>query len=281
MGKAIFLCAINNVHSGSCNEDCKFCTQSVKYKAKIERYTFKPIERVVEEAKQARANGAVGYCLVTAGKGLDDTKVEYIAKAARAIKKEAGDLKLIACNGTASKEQLRHLKQNGIDSYNHNLETSEAYYPAICTTHSWQERYQTCEHVKSTGLWLCTGGIFGMGESKEDQDSLLSAIVSLDPESVPLNFFHPNEALPLKGCSVEVGEALRIIKKASALLGQERLLMVAGGRERLFGGFEKEMFEAGANAIVIGNYLTTKGAPAKKDRAMLQSLGYEVVARCD
>jgi biotin synthase len=269
------------VLSGTCNEDCKFCTQSVKYKANIKRYYFKPIEQIVIEAKRAKGSGALGYCLVTAGKGLDDKKVEFIAKATRAIKKEIKNLRVIACNGTASKEQLRYLKENGVDSYNHNLETSREYYKKICTTHSWEERYETCQNVKEVGLSLCVGGIFGMGESREDRDSLINSIISLKPDSVPLNFYIPNPALPIKSRNISYKEALDIIKKTRELLGDNRLLMVAGGREQLFNGHEKEMFEAGANSIVIGDYLTTKGNSVSKDIVMLKQIGYGVALDCN
>ncbi len=279
--KQIFLCAINNILSGTCKEDCKFCTQSVRYHADIERYSYKSIEQIVEEARQAKANGALGYCLVTAGKGLDDKKVDFVARAAQAVKSEVEGLNLIACNGTATKEQLVYLKEHGIDSYNHNLETSERYYPEICLTHAWRERYETCENVKSVGLALCSGGIFGMGETAEDREDLLEAIASLQPESTPLNFYHPNPALPIQTRNIELEEALEIIRKAHALLGGERLLMVAGGRELLFSGQEEKMFEAGANAIVIGDYLTTSGAAPRKDQKMLEKLGYEVATSCD
>ena len=279
--KEIFLCAINNVLSGTCQEDCKFCTQSVRYYANIERYNYKSIDTIVNEAKLAQQNGALGYCLVTAGKGLDDKKVAFISSCAKAIKSEVEGLNLIACNGTASKEQLIELKNSGIDSYNHNLETSERYYKEICTTHPWSERYETCQNVKSVGLALCSGGIFGMGEEKEDRDALLEAIASLSPESTPLNFYHPNPALPIKTRNIELNEAIGIIEKARGLLGEERLLMVAGGRELLFEGQEHLMFEAGANAMVIGNYLTTKGVDSSSDKEMLKRLGYEVATSCD
>ena len=280
MKKEIFLCAINNILSGTCLEDCKFCTQSVHYHADIERYNYKSIETIVEEAKQAKANGALGYCLVTAGKGLDDKKTDFVAQTAKAIKNQVNNLNLIACNGTASKEQLRYLKKHGIDSYNHNLETSERYYKTICTTHTWSERYETCQNIKETGLQLCTGGIFGMGEEQEDRDELLKAIASLEPDSTPLNFYHPNRALPIKTRNISRDEAVVIIKKARQLLGEDKLLMVAGGRELLFDGFEELMFNSGANSIVIGNYLTTSGDEPQKDRAMLERLGYGVATAC-
>lgn len=172
------------------------------------------------------------------------------------------------------------MKEHGIDSYNHNLETSENYYKTICTTHPWSERYETCENVKSVGLQLCTGGIFGMGEEAEDRDSLLDAIASLKPESTPLNFYHPNDALPIKSRNISREEALKIVRKARKLLGEDRLLMVAGGRELLFDGYEELMFEAGANSMVIGNYLTTVGDAPTKDIEMLDRLGYKVATSC-
>ncbi len=280
MKKEIFLCAINNILSGTCLEDCKFCTQSVRYHADIERYNYKSIDTIVQEAKKAKSYGALGYCLVTAGKGLDDKKVDFVARASQAIKAEVDNLNLIACNGTASIEQLRYLKEHGIDSYNHNLETSEEYYATICTTHSWSERYETCQNAKSVGLQLCTGGIFGMGETAEDRTSLLNAIASLNPDSTPLNFYHPNKALPIKSRNISQEEALQIVSRARKLLGEEKLLMVAGGRELLFEGSEELMFEAGANAMVIGNYLTTTGDAPLKDKKMLEKLGYGVAVSC-
>jgi len=281
MNREIFLCAINNILSGTCKEDCKFCTQSVRYHADIERYNYKSIDKIIDEAKQAKSNGALGYCLVTAGKGLDDKKVDFVARIAQAIKKEVKDLNLIACNGTATLEQLKFLKEHGIDSYNHNLETSKAYYETICTTHSWDERYQTCINVKEIGLQLCCGGIWGMGESDEDRETLLQAIVSLNPESTPLNFYIPNPALPIKSRNIDKIEALKIIKRARKLLGDDKLLMVAGGRELIFGGDEKEMFDAGVNSIVIGNYLTTTGDAPLKDITMLEKINYKVATSCN
>jgi len=281
MNREIFLCAINNILSGTCKEDCKFCTQSVRYHANIQRYNYKSIDTIVTEAKQAKSNGALGYCLVTAGKGLDDKKVEFVAKSAIAIKKEVDGLNLIACNGIASLEQLKFLKEHGIDSYNHNLESSKAYYDTICSTHSWEERYQTCINVKEANLQLCTGGIWGMGESVEDRDELLKAIVSLNPDSTPLNFYIPNPALPIKNRNITKDEALSVIKKAREALGEKKLLMVAGGREHIFSGSEKEMFEAGANSIVIGDYLTTSGDEPNRDISMLESIGYKVATSCN
>ncbi|WP_457606992.1 biotin synthase [Nitratifractor sp.] len=278
--KEIFLCAINNVLSGSCPEDCRFCTQSARYRAEIERYSFKEPDQVLREARRASEMGALGYCLVTAGKGLDDQKTEYVASTARRIREELPGLRLIACNGTADREQLRYLMEHGISSYNHNLETSREYYPSICSTHSWEERYATCEAVRSVGLSLCCGGIFGMGESSEDRESLLGSIASLSPDSVPLNFFIPNPSLPIPERTIDREGALDVIRRTARWMPGLEILMVAGGREGLFGGHEREMFEAGANAIVIGDYLTTPGEAPDRDRRRLEELGFSIAETC-
>jgi biotin synthase len=272
----IFLCAICNVESGTCNEDCKFCTQSVRYKADIQRYTLKSIEQIILEAKKARENGAVGFCLVTAGLGLTEKKTKFIAEAARAINKENLGLRLIACNGTATVEQLKELKAAGISNYNHNLETSRDFYPTICTTHSWDERYQTCLNVKAAGLKLVCGGIFGMGETQEDRISMLEAINSLDPMNVPLNFFHPNEALPIVKNTINKEEAFDLITLARKMIPNAHKIMVAGGREVMFGDDQYEIFNRGANAFVIGDYLTTTGKSPKDDVDALEALGYKI-----
>ena len=260
-------------------EDCRFCTQSVRYGAKIDRFYHKPLEKIVEEAKAARKRSAVGFCLVTAGKGLDEKTLRFVCEAAEAVKMAVPELNIIACNGTATADQLTALKNSGVGSYNHNLETSESFYPKICTTHDWAERYETCENVKKAGLNLCTGGIFGLGESMEERISLLESIRSLEPASVPINFYHPNEALPLEGRRVPYDEALEMIRMAREMLPSQRI-MIAGGREITFGDRDHEIFEAGANAIVIGDYLTTSGSDPMRDHRMIEAAGYEIATDC-
>ncbi len=279
MSKKIFLCAISNISSGHCLEDCGFCTQSVRHGAAIDRFYHKPIEQIAEEAKAARKRSAVGFCLVTAGKGLDEKTLKFVCEAAEAVKKEVPELNIIACNGTATLDQLRVLKSFGVGSYNHNLETSESFYPKICTTHGWRERYETCENVKKAELNLCTGGIFGLGESMEDRVDLLESIASLEPASVPINFYHPNSSLPIKQQTLDVEEALDMIRVAREMLPTQRI-MIAGGREITFGERDREIFEAGANAIVIGDYLTTTGNDPMRDHRMIEEAGYEVAADC-
>ena len=273
----IFLCAICNIESGTCNEDCKFCTQSVKYKADIQRYKRKDIEQVVKEAKRARENGANGFCLVTAGKGLNDKRLAFVCEAAKAVKKENLGLILIACNGTASVEQIQILTEAGVDAYNHNLETARDFYPEIVTTHTWDERYQTCKNVKQVGLRLVCGGIFGLGETQEQRVSMLESIASLEPMNVPLNFFHPNEALPLVENSITREQAFELISLARKMVPNAMKIMVAGGRELMFGEEQYKIFEKGANAFVIGDYLTTAGRTPADDIAELEKQGINVI----
>jgi biotin synthase len=234
----------------------------------------------VLEAKKARKNQAIGFCLVTAGKGMTASKLEYVCKVAKAVKKEEPELNIIACNGTATVEDMLTLKACGVGSYNHNLESSENYYKQICTTHTWKERYQTCLNAKVAGLNLCSGGIFGMGESYEDRVSLIASLKELQPASIAMNFFHPNKALPIKSNSLDIEKALNMIRYTKEQLPNSRI-MVAGGREKMFGSRVSEIFEAGANSIVIGDYLTTSGEEPSKDILMIKSLGLEIAKTCD
>ena len=279
MNEKIFLCSICNINSGTCKEDCKFCSQSVRYKADIERYKQKPIEEITKEAVIARDNGALGFCLVTADKGLNDKTLKFVCDVAKAVIQVAPELRLIACNGTATLDQLLVLKANGIKAYNHNLETSESFYKEICTTHPWSERYETCQNVNAAGMVLITGGIFGLGETQEDRVSMLGSLASLNPTSVPINFYHHNEALQLKPNSLTVEEALGLIKLTRETLPKAERIMVAGGRELMFGQRQNEIFEAGANSIVIGNYLTTAGREMNKDLNMLKTLNLDVAKK--
>ena len=272
----IFLCSICNINSGTCNEDCKFCSQSVRYKADIERYKQKDMDIILDEAKIARDNGALGFCLVTADKGINDKTLKFVCDIAKILTKEVPELRLIACNGTANLEQLLVLKKAGIKAYNHNLETSEAFYPQICTTHPWSERYSTCRAVNESGLVLITGGIFGLGESQEDRISMLEALNSLNPTSVPINFYHHNEALELEPNALSTDEALKLIALSRKTIPNAERIMVAGGRELMFGSRQNEIFEHGANSIVIGNYLTTSGRVMSKDLDMLKNLNLSV-----
>ncbi|MGH2267775.1 biotin synthase [Campylobacter taeniopygiae] len=275
----IMLCAISNIASGNCSEDCKYCTQSAYVKTDIQKYRRKEISQIILEAKIAKKNEALGFCLVTAGLGLDDEKLEYVCEAAMAVKKEVPDLLLIACNGMASVEQLKELKKAGIFSYNHNLETSKEFFPQICTTHTWESRFQTNLNAKEAGLMLCCGGIYGMGESFEDRISLRKSLQELQPFSSPINFFIANDNLNLKAPKLDADEALKIISDTKEALPQT-VIMVAGGREIVLGERQYEIFKAGAGAIVIGDYLTTKGEEPSRDIIELKKMGFTFASQC-
>jgi len=279
MNEKIFLCSICNINSGTCLEDCKFCSQSVRYKADIDRFKQKAIDEILAEAKTARDSGALGFCLVTSDKGLTDKTLKFVCQTAKVLIKEVPQLRLIACNGTASLEQLLILKDAGVKAYNHNLETSESFYPQICTTHPWRERYETCQNVNKAGMVLISGGIFGLGETNEDRISMLDALESLKPTSVPINFYHHNEALELSPNRLTTDEGLELIRLTRKMLPDAQRIMVAGGRELMFGDRQDEIFKNGANSIVIGNYLTTNGRVVSKDLDMLKYLNLEIAQK--
>lgn len=278
MNREIFLCSICNINSGTCNEDCKFCSQSVRYKADIERYKQKEMSLILNEAKTAYENGALGFCLVSSDKSLEEKTLSFVCSIAAILTKEFPRLRLIGCNGTATLEQLLILKEAGIKAYNHNLETSREFYPNICTTHTWDERYATCKNVNESGLVLISGGIFGLGETGEDRVSMLEALKSLNPSSVPINFYHHNEALELKPNPLTIDEAFALIRLTRETIPDAQRIMIAGGRELMFGKRQVEIFSHGANSIVIGNYLTTNGRAISKDLEMLKSLNLGVAS---
>jgi len=273
----IYLCAISNIRSGACREDCKFCTQSVKWGADIKRFREKPIEVIVDEAKLAKKYKAAGFCLVTSGKSLDDKTLEYICKASKAILKEV-DITLIGCNGVATKEALKELKKAGIKIYNHNLETGKSFYSKICSTHSFEERFNTCLNVKEAGLKLCSGGIFGLGESEEDRRELINYLKELKPDGVPINFFIENLKLPLKA-TWDKKMAIDVIKRVKKEINP-KILMLAGGRELVFGSEWVEALKYGVNSIVIGDYLTTKGEKEDLDLEVIKRYKIKVANEC-
>lgn len=272
------LCSICSLSVGVCGEDCAYCTQNVNAKD-INRYDIKSEEVVINEAKIAKSHGALGFCLVTSGAGLDDIKTQKVARLARAVSKNVPGLMLIACNGIASKEQLKELKEAGIFSYNHNLETSREFFSKICTTHTWEQRYETNLNAKEVGLELCCGGIYGLGESDDDRDSFLKSLVSLKPFSSPINFFVNQPSLNYNVKPIEINEAFKIIDNHVKALPECRV-MVAGGREHILKDRQYEIFNHGVSAIVLGDYLTIKGEAMPKDVSVLKQLGFSFAGAC-
>lgn len=275
MAKKVFLCSISNVSSGACGEDCAYCHQSIKYGRNAQIYKYKPKDEVLSEAISLAKFGASGFCLVTSGLKIDSKKCDYIAQIASEIKKRLPRMLVIACCGIANRDELMFLKKNGVDSYNHNLETAESYFGRICTTHSFEARFRTCESALSVGLKLCSGGIYGLGESLTQRIEFLRALQSLNPHSSPINFYIPHKNLPLKNEIISKDEALETIILAREMLG-DSILMLAGGREIVFGSEQREIFKYGIDAIVLGDYLATSGDAPKKDIAMLESYNLKI-----
>ncbi|MFH1848028.1 MAG: biotin synthase BioB [Candidatus Omnitrophota bacterium] len=185
-GNAVELCSIINAKSGSCSEDCKFCAQSSRHRTDIKRYPLLSADEIFEAAKEARKNRAACFGIVTSGKGItSEDELRVICAAARKIKAGIPGLKVSASIGVVSKERLLALKDAGLDIFHHNLETSERYFPDICTTHSYKERIDTILSAQSAGLKLCSGGIFGLGEGPSDRIDLAFTIKELGIKSVP------------------------------------------------------------------------------------------------
>lgn len=272
--KKVFLCNLSNISSGNCSQDCRFCTQNVKKKTNIQRYKQKEISVIVEEAKFAARSHANGFCLVTSGLALDKHTKKYVLSAVEAIKKEV-DIRLIACNGLACRQDLADLKSAGVEAYNHNLECQRDFYKTICTTHDWQERYQTCINVNEAGLFLISGGIFGIGETKEQRKMFLQDLKSVQPKKIPLNFYIPNKDLDLPYAVMQQEEALEIVRMTRDVF-KEEIIMLAGGRELVFGDDWLRAIEAGANSIIIGGYLTTGGNAVNSDVEKLLKAGYSI-----
>lgn len=259
-------------------------TANTAHKVRImaHRFSVIKIKVLIKFYKKQRHCGSLGlwaFGLVTAGRSLDSQKCEYIAKVAHAIKQADLGLHIIACCGSADLGSLKYLKSQGVDSYNHNLETSKDFFPHICTTHTWLERFETCENTLKAELGLCSGGIFGLGESWSDRIELLKSLQILSPHSSPINFYIPNDALPLPPQTLSQDEALECVTLAREYLPNTRL-MIAGGREVIFGDNQKPLYEAGINAIVLGDYLTTDGKAPQEDIALLESYGYIPATHC-
>lgn len=275
MRKKVFLCSISNVSSGACAEDCAYCHQSIKYGQNSQVYKYKPKSEVLDSATYLAKFGASGFCLVTSGLSLSSKKCEYIAEIAGEIKRRLPKMLVIACCGLADRDALAYLKKSGVDSYNHNLETAESNFSNICTTHSYKSRFETCENALSVGLKLCSGGIYGLGESVSQRIELLKALQSLNPHSSPINFYIPHTNLPLKNEIISRDEALETIILAREMLG-DSILMLAGGREIVFGKEQREIFKYGIDAIVLGDYLATSGDAPKRDIAMIKSYNLKI-----
>ena len=271
----VFLCSIVNAKSGLCAEDCRFCAQSARYPTGIKTYPLLSAEEMVAAARSARKNGAREFGIVTSGKGVSDPfEIETIAQAIAGI----SEMGLQACvsPGIVSADTLSRWKEAGLSRYHHNLETAPSFFPEICTTHGIEEDIAAVRRAKAAGLPVCVGGLFGMGESWAQRVELAFLLKELEVDSAPLNFLNPIPGTPLADTApgIKPLEALRTIALFRLVMLSVRII-ICGGREANLRDLQALVFLAGANALMIGNYLTTSGREPEKDLKMLADLGLE------
>lgn len=275
-GRRVSLCVIINAKSGLCSEDCAYCSQAATATALVPKYPLLPAEQLAEAAQAAHTQGAIRFSLVTSGRGIAAPKEkEAILQAAAAIRKYT-PIRLCASLGIVDRPFLNELKAAGVSRYHHNLETAASHFPKICTTHTYVERVATIQAAKEAGLEVCVGGIFGLGESLAQRFELAQAVKDLEADAVPINFLHP---LPGTGLAdrpqLSPLEAVKIVL-ALRLTLPEQSLIVCGGRLTTLRSLAPLVFAAGANGLMTGDYLTTKGRLPEDDLRMLQDLGLEV-----
>lgn len=271
---------IVSLKTGGCPEDCHFCSQSGLFASPV-RSAWLDIPTLVDAAVQTAASGASEFCIVAAVRGPDEKLMTQLRDGVAAIK-EAVDINVAASLGILTKEQVDDLVEMGIHRYNHNLETARSFFPKVVSTHTWEERQETLEMVRDSGMEVCCGGIVGLGESAEQRAEFAAQLAALEPHEVPLNFLNPRPGTPFADVPVmPANEALKTIA-AFRLALPKTILRFAGGREITLGDLgTKDGLLGGINAVIVGNYLTTLGRPATNDLALLTELKMPVKALSD
>lgn len=268
---------IVSLKTGGCPEDCHFCSQSGQFTSPV-RSVWLNIPELVRAAKATRETGASEFCIVAAVRGPDARLIAQMREGVAAIKAEV-DIHIAASIGMLTRDQVGELVDMGIHRYNHNLEAAASYFPHVVTTHSWQERWDTCQMVKDSGMELCCGGLVGMGETLEQRAELADQLGELEPHEVPLNFLNPRPGTPFADLPVmESNDALRCIA-AFRLALPRTILRYAGGRELTLGDLgTRDGLLGGINAVIVGNYLTTLGRDPKEDLSLLADLQMPIKA---
>mgnify|MGYP001575336654 FL=1 len=270
-GNKVDLCSIINAKSGACPEDCSFCAQSVHSRTDVKAYPLITEEKILEAAVSAKKFGAKRFCVVTSGRKVSGKEIENICSFVSNIK----NLGLLPCAtlGMLSLSELEMLKEAGLHRYHHNLETSEAFFKEICTTHTFREKIKVIEAAKSLSLSVCSGGIFGIGESWEDRIDMAFALKDLRVNSVPINFITPVYGTPLGDTELlNPMEALKIISIYRLILPESEI-RICGGRPNTLRDLNSYIFMAGADGLLIGNYLTTSGRNPEDDLQMIKDMG--------
>lgn len=268
---------ILSAKTGGCPEDCHFCSQSSRFDTPVKATPFLDADEVLRAAEETKAAGASEFCIVLAVRGPDERTLCRILELVPMIRERTG-LNVAVSAGLLTEEQARRLGEGGVHRYNHNLESARSYFPDVVTTHSWEERRDTCRLVRAHGMELCCGALIGMGETDEQRIELLVQLRELDPTEVPLNFLNPRPGTPLGGAQpVAAWDAIRWI--ALFRLGLPGVILrYAGGREVTLRELQSMGMTSGINALIVGNYLTTLGRSAEEDLQMLSDLRMPVGA---
>lgn len=275
IGNRVTTCSIINAKSGRCSEDCAFCAQSGRHATALTNYPLMtPDEMLEHAAREERHSLRCG--IVTAGRGMTPAEIATVCETVDGFKKRGLQQRPCASLGFVNSADFKRLKAAGLKRFHHNLEASRAYFPRICTTHTYEERVETIRTAKAAGLEVCVGAIFGLGESDNDRVDVLAEISALDPAAVPLNFLVPIAGTRLaKRALMPRWEALKIIALARFLMPRKDIL-IGGGRLEVFGDEQHLIFKAGANAMIVGDLLTVKGRAPDADMALLKELGLEL-----
>jgi biotin synthase len=275
-GDAAAVEVLFNAKKGGCSEDCHFCSQSARYATDVLAEPLRETHEFLEAAREAHVRGAGEFCIVVAVRGPSNALLERVCEATRAIRADMPEMHVAVSLGILTDAHCAKLAESGVHKINHNLETSRRHFPAICSTHSYDERWETCLRAKRYGFELCSGGIIGMGETAEDRLDFLCALQELGPVEVPINFLNPRPGTPLSDRSiVDPVEALRFVAMARLALPYA-LVRLAGGREITLQGLQDLGMQSGASGIVLGGYLTTAGRDDEDDFAMLRRTGFAV-----
>ena len=275
IGDKVDLCSIINGRSGRCPEDCKYCAQSAHNHTDCEVYDFLPEEQIVEACKLNEREGVHRFSIVTAGKALTGEEFDKAIHAYETMNQEC-EIELCASMGFLSRQQLQRLKEAGVNSYHHNIETSKRNFPNICTTHTYEQKIETLKLVKEVGLYACSGGIIGMGETWEDRLDMAISLSEVGVDSIPLNALMPIKGTPLEKQPVLTEEEILRTIAFFRYINPEADIRLAAGRALLTED-GKKAFQAGASATITGNMLTTAAcATIRSDIKMLKDMGRQV-----
>ncbi|MEO5374532.1 MAG: biotin synthase BioB [Alphaproteobacteria bacterium] len=271
---AIQLSTLVSLKTGGCGEDCKYCGQSGHYHTEVEASKIMAREQVMTAARSAKSIGATRLCMGAAWRNPRDRDLPLLEEIIGSVKAEG--LETCATLGMVTPEQALRLKAAGLDYYNHNIDTSEEFYEKVITTHSFDDRLETLRSVRRAGLKVCSGGIVGMGESREDRAGMLTTLATMapPPESIPINMLVPIPGTPLEAVDrIDTLELVRTIAVARIIMPHSRVRLSAG-RKAMSDDVQALCFFAGANSIFYGERLLTADNPVEEeDRALFAKLG--------